>query len=93
VLAALLAALPPAWGCGKSVQQNMDDSGLSTRVRTALLNAPDISANDIVVSSQGGVITLSGSVRTPEERERAVAIARQVNGVSDVTANVRVGTP
>jgi hyperosmotically inducible protein len=93
VLVALLAAAPAVWGCGKSVQQTVDDSGLSTRVKTALLNAPDVAANDISVSAQGGVVTLSGSVRSAEERERAVAIARQVSGVSEVTANVQVATP
>jgi osmotically-inducible protein OsmY len=45
------------------------------------------------VSAQDGVVTLSGSVRSAAERDRAVAIARQVSGVSDVTSNVQVAAP
>jgi osmotically-inducible protein OsmY len=81
-------------GCaGKTIRPATDDSGLSTRVRTALLNDPQVAAGQINVTAAGGVVTLSGSVRTPAERDRAVALARQTSGVSDVRSELSVSQP
>ena len=70
-----------------------DDSGLSTRVRTALLNDREVAATNINVTAANGVVTLSGSVRTAAERDRAVAVARQTSGVSDVRSELAVSQP
>jgi osmotically-inducible protein OsmY len=89
VLAAALTA-----GCAnRSIRPATDDSGVSTRVRTALLNDPQVSATEINVSASGGVVTLSGRVRTAAERDRAVAVARQTVGVSDVRSELAVAQP
>jgi hyperosmotically inducible protein len=87
-LAASLAAC-----AGKTLRPATDDSGISTRVRTALLNDPQVAAGGISVSAANGVVTLSGSVRTPAERDRAVALARQTSGVSDVRSELAVTQP
>jgi osmotically-inducible protein OsmY len=92
VSVALLASTFAA-SCGKSVAQTVDDGGITVRVRTALLNAPDVSATEMTVSTSGGVVTLSGKARSAEERDRAIAIARKVNGVTDVRSNVEVPAP
>jgi osmotically-inducible protein OsmY len=39
------------------------------------------------------VVTLSGSVRTAAEAERAVQVARQTTGVSDVRSELAVAQP
>ena len=70
-----------------------DDVGLSTRVRTALLNDPQVAAGQINVRAANGVVTLSGNVRTAAERDRAVALARQTSGVSDVRSELAVTQP
>ena len=81
-------------GCGgKTIRPATDDSGLSTRVRTVLLNDPQVAAGQINVTATGGVVTLSGSVRTAAERDRAVALARQTSGVSDVRSELSVAQP
>jgi osmotically-inducible protein OsmY len=41
----------------------------------------------IVVAADGGVVTLSGRVRTAAERDRANTIARQTAGVVEVRAD------
>ena len=89
VLVACLSA-----GCaGKSIRPATDDGGISTRVRTALLNDPQVSATGINVTAANGVVTLSGSVRTAAERDRAVALARQTSGVNDVRSELSVTQP
>ena len=70
-----------------------DDSGISTRVRTVLLNDPQVAAGGINVTANNGIVTLSGRVRSEAERDRAVALARQTSGVSDVRSELAVGQP
>ncbi len=89
VLAAALAA-----ACaGKTIRPATDDSGISTRVRTALLNDPQVAATGITVTSANRVVTLAGRVRTAAEAERAVAVARQTTGVVDVRSELAVSPP
>jgi osmotically-inducible protein OsmY len=88
----LAAALSAA--CGKTVRPvATDDTGISTRVRTALLNDREVAATNIIVTASNRIVTLSGSVRTAAERDRAVAVARQTSGVSDVRSELAVSQP
>ena len=89
---ALAASLTGACSA-KSIRPATDDSGVSTRVRTALLNDPQVAATNITVTSTNGVVTLSGRVRTPAEADRAVAVARQTTGVADVRSELAVAQP
>ena len=92
--AALALAATLTAGCGgKTIRPATDDSGVSTRVRTALLNDPQVAATNITVTSANGVVTLSGRVRTPAEADRAVAVARQTTGVADVRSELAVAQP
>ncbi len=64
VAIALAATLTSACGTKSLRPAATDDAGVSTRVRAALLNDPQVSATGINVRSANGVVTLSGSVRT-----------------------------
>ena len=88
----LAASVSAACG-GKSIRPATDDGGLSTRVRTTLLNDPQVAAGGINVTASNGVVTLSGSVRTAAERDRAVSLARQTVGVTDVRSELAVSQP
>ena len=80
-------------GCGKTIatqtRPGTDDLSITARVKTALLNDPEIGPK-IDVATANGVVTLSGVVRTPAERDKAVAVARKVTGVTDVKAALQV---
>ena len=89
VALALLAPLLLT-ACGKTVSSRIDDATITTRVKTALLNDADVGALRIDVDTVGGVVTLSGQVKTPAERDKAVAVARTINGVSDVKSSLLV---
>ena len=83
----------------RSTGAYIDDKGISTRVKTALFRDPNVSGFDVHVNTFRGDVQLSGFVDTPEQREHAVAIAREVAGVQSVTDNLEVkpkaavGTP
>jgi hyperosmotically inducible protein len=89
LLVALIAPLLLT-ACGKTVGETIDDATITTRVKTALLNDPDVGGLRIDVDTFKGLVTLSGSVRTAAERDKAVAIARRINGVTDVKSTLQI---
>ena len=89
LVTALLAPLLLT-ACGKSVGDTIDDATVTTRVKTALLNDPDVGGLRIDVDTFKGVVTLSGRVKSKEEEAKAVAIARKIGGVSDVKSTLQV---
>jgi len=53
-------------------------------VRTAFTLDPDVDATGIDVSAENGVVTLSGRVRSDDERGRVLRGAEMVHGVRRV---------
>ena len=90
LLAVTLIAPMLSTACGKSVSATIDDAQVTTRVKTALLNAPDVDAKRIEVDTVQGVVTLSGGVRSEAERDQAVAVARRIGGVKDVKSTLQI---
>lgn len=93
MIAVLALATTLTAGCGKTIRPATDAEGVSTRVRTALLNDPQVSARGINVTSANGVVVLSGNVRTAAEADRAIEVARQTTGVTDVRSELAVAQP
>jgi hyperosmotically inducible protein len=90
LLALALVAPLLAAGCGKSVGETIDDATVTTRVKTALLNDPDVGGLRIDVDTFKGVVTLSGRVKTKDEEAKAIAIARKIGGVTDVRSTLQI---
>jgi hyperosmotically inducible periplasmic protein len=86
----LAATLLTACG-GRAISSTMDDAAITAQVKTALLNDTQVNATKIDVSTSNGVVTVSGVVRSKPEQDRVVQLARGVNGVKDVKANLTVG--
>jgi len=76
--------------CGKTVGETIDDATITTRVKTALLNDPDVGGLRIDVDTFKGVVTLSGSVKSATERDKAMAIAKRIGGVTDVKSTLQI---
>jgi hyperosmotically inducible protein len=51
-----------------------------------------VKASAIDVDTSNGVVTLSGTVATEAERQRAVHLARETEGVRSVQDRLRVGS-
>ena len=81
---AFALAVPLTVACGKTIGETIDDTTITTRVKTAMLNDPAVGGLRIDVDTVKGVVTLSGRVQSPSERDQAIAIARRVNGVAEV---------
>jgi hyperosmotically inducible periplasmic protein len=89
VLALALAA-PLNIACGKTVGQAIDDTTITTRVKTAMLNDPQVGGLRIDVDTFKGAVTLSGRVKSAGEREQAIKLARTVSGVTEVKDALQV---
>lgn len=91
----LVAAILAVSACAptrtrESTGEVVDDSVVTTRVKTALINDPITKAHQIDVDTRRGVVQLSGFVDSANERSEAVAVARKVNGVKEVQDNMKV---
>jgi osmotically-inducible protein OsmY len=79
-----------ASACGKSVGETIDDATITTRVKTSLLNDPTVGGMRIDVDTFKGVVTLSGRVKTRQEEQTAIALARKIGGVKDVKSTLQI---
>jgi osmotically-inducible protein OsmY len=66
------------------------DPGITTAVKAKLAADDTVKAYRIDVDTKDKVVTLSGAVDTPMAKERAVQVARAVDGVSSVVDNLTV---
>lgn len=77
-------------GTGERAGEYVDDKVLEGRVKTALLNDPDVSGLAVNVETYKGTVQLSGFVNTAEEKQRAAEVVRSVEGVREVRNNITV---
>ncbi len=87
-------------GCGKTVDDvgtpvakttvgtDVDDSVITSRVKSALLADADIKSFDFKVETRKGEVQLSGFVDNQAQVDRATADARAISGVKSVQNNV-----
>ena len=94
--AVLIAALMlSALGCASQSEPQspgayMDDSWITTKVKTAILNEPSLKVMQINVETYKGVVQLSGFVDNAASQAKAVEIARSVQGVTSVKNDLRL---
>lgn len=89
-VATLVLLVTMAVACGKTVGETIDDATITTRVKTALINAPDVAALSIDVDTFKGVVTLSGRVKSQDEATRALSVAQGIDGVREVKSALQV---
>ena len=68
----------------------VDDTVITTKVKTAILNDPALKVAEINVETFKGRVQLSGFVSTQASADRAVVVAQNVKGVSSVANDMRV---
>ena len=84
MIAAATLAATLTGACAKTITETLDDTTITTRVKTAMLNDPAVGALRIDVDTVKSVVTLSGRVKSQSERDQALGLARGVSGVSEV---------
>jgi hyperosmotically inducible periplasmic protein len=69
------------------VGASIDDTWITAKVKSALIADARTQGVKIAVSTDASVVKLSGTTRNQSERERAVEIARNIDGVHHVDAS------
>ncbi len=79
-------------GCSAAVDRvAIEDAQTAARVKTSLVNDPELGASAIEVRVEYGIVQLAGRVRTQTEADRAAATARSVPGVQGIELALQVG--
>ena len=68
----------------------IDDSSITAKVKTALIESDDTEAGDIKVETRGGVVQLSGFVANEAQKAAATKVAQSVSGVKSVKNGLSV---
>jgi hyperosmotically inducible protein len=66
------------------------DAAITTDLKTKLAAEPGVSALDVHVDTNNHVVTLSGTVKTKAEAQKAMAMARDTKGVKRVVNHLKV---
>jgi len=85
----MLAAFVGLAGCASTSKQEgtgeyVDDTVLTTKVKTAILAEPTLKSAEINVETYKGVVQLSGFVGSEQSARKALEVARSVKGVKSV---------
>ena len=67
------------------------DGALTTKIKSKMALDDTVQARTIDVTTNGHVVTISGHVRTEAERTRAVQLARETAGVTQVIDHLTIG--
>jgi len=74
-----------------SVACSQSDAGITMAVKAKMAADGTVKASEINVDTHNRVVTLNGTVGSRVEKERAVTIARDTKGVTNVVDDVVVG--
>jgi osmotically-inducible protein OsmY len=86
ILAAFLALMLAAGVCFSA--DKASDDLIRDRVMLRVGSDPDAKVGNLDVESKAGVITLTGTVETTAQKNKAGALAKKVKGVKQVINNI-----
>jgi hypothetical protein len=75
---------------GNRAAEVLSDATLTTKIKSKMALDDTVKALDIDVTTRDGNVTLMGYVHSERERERAVSLARETEGVKAVVDRLRV---
>jgi osmotically-inducible protein OsmY len=90
VMGVLIAGLTGCAGSGQKSGAYVDDSWITTKVKSEMIANNDVAARNISVNTNKGVVTLTGTAATAQEANKAAEIARGIEGVKAVENDIRV---
>lgn len=76
-----------AGGTLEGVGEFAEDSLITTKVKLELLADEQLSALDIKVETDEGVVHLEGEVASEAERERVIALVASIDGVRNINVD------
>lgn len=81
-------------GCASDPASNqappVEDAAITSGVKTAIRQAPELQAANIEVATREGIVQLSGFVSSADNVATAASVARTVKGVKSVRNDLRL---
>jgi len=74
----------------ESAGQYIDDATITTKVKAALMSDSQLKATQVSVTTDQGIVQLTGAVDTKGQESEAVNAASKVNGVKSVKDQLTV---
>lgn len=84
-----------ATGCASTATKEgtgeyIDDTVITTKVKTAIFNTPELKSREINVETFKGAVQLSGFVSSPSDITKAIEVTRSISGVTSVKNDMRI---
>jgi hypothetical protein len=79
-----------AQAAGDAIADATADARITGAIKAKLVASRELSVLSISVNTTTGVVTLSGSVNTPEDISRAMLLAMETDGVHEVVSSLQV---
>jgi hypothetical protein len=86
------AGTTPSTAASETMGQHVGDATITTKVKAELLGAKNVKSEHIHVKTRKGVVWLTGSVPTHEDRDNAVQVVQNVAGVESVKNHLKVAS-
>jgi osmotically-inducible protein OsmY len=77
-------------GASTSIGTKVDDSAITTKVKAELLGATNVKSTHIHVNTHAGVVSLTGTVPTEEDKAGAQDVVSKVSGVESVRNHLKI---
>ena len=90
LMGVLIAGLAGCANTGEKTGAYVDDSWITSKVKSEMIANKSVKARDITVNTTKGVVTLSGTAATWDESNKAAEIAHGVKGVTSVENDIRI---
>jgi hyperosmotically inducible protein len=75
---------------GNQAQQALAESSLTAKIKAKMALDDTVKALDINVDTNGSTVTLTGVVGSEAQRQRALQLARETNGVTQVVDRLTI---
>lgn len=82
------ASMPEQTG----MEEKFNDVRITTKVYEAIIDEPSLRRFDINVRTIRGIVELSGYVNSRNDMDKAIAIARTVNGIKSIKNDMLIGS-
>lgn len=90
LMGVLIAGLAGCANTGEKTGAYVDDSWITSKVKSEMIADKTVSARNINVKTTRGAVTLSGTAATWGESNKAAEIAHNVKGVTSVENDIRI---
>ena len=79
-----------ATGASTSIGTKVDDTAVTTKVKAELLGAKNVKSTHIHVKTRAGVVSLTGTVPTADDKSGAEDVVSKVDGVTSVRNHLKI---